>query len=159
MKKTEKKSIFEMTGTQIAEVYGITESAVSQWDCPRLKHGGYDLRKVEAWKEQKRKDVAPPSDRAAAELEKLRLQCKKLEADVDDRLKNTVPLDEYARDFEQCASELRNYFTEFALLNLHRLLNVQKIEELREYWAELVKAACNNFLKQIQKIEEEKENG
>jgi hypothetical protein len=132
----------------VARLFGITGEAVSQWDCPRDKNGRYDLDKVVQWKLTKMEDNATPSDRAAKELEKISLQCKKLEAEIDERKKTTMTVEDHKTKVRELAQNFKNYFVEYGRLNLHELVG-KDIDTLRKNWDELMRMGLKDFQERI----------
>jgi hypothetical protein len=132
----------------VARLFGITGEAVSQWDCPRDKNGRYDLDKVVQWWRAKTEENATPSNRAAKELEKIELQCKKLELEVEERKKNSMSVDEHRIKMQEFEQNVKNYFWEYGKLNLHELVG-KDIDTLRKYWEELIRLGIKDFVERV----------
>jgi phage terminase Nu1 subunit (DNA packaging protein) len=130
----------------VARLFGITGEAVSQWDCPRDKTGRYDLDRVVQWRMERLRDESRGSDRAGLESEKIRLQCEKLEFEIEERKKNSISMDEHKIQMQQMADTFKDYFTGFGRLNLHDLAG-QPIEVLRKRWDNLIKLGMDDFEK------------
>jgi hypothetical protein len=145
------KDLSDCTMHDIARLFGVSASAVAVWECPRLPSGLYNAPDVVRWKLAAAESKATPESKAAAEARKLELQCQKLQLELDDKNKNTVPRADFDEAQQQGAVNFRDWFTGYGRQNLHCLVG-QPIEKIREYWDDLVKSGVNTFLDTMEKF-------
>lgn len=140
----------------ILELFNITAPTLKKWEedeCPRSKDGSYNATYVYEWrlKQEKRKYKKledGPDDKDLLSNQKLKLQCEKLEMEIEEQKKNSIQIVDHNRILGECFREFKNAFTEYGKMNLHFVEN-QPIEKLREYWNEIVKQGLNGLAKAI----------
>jgi hypothetical protein len=128
----------------IGVLFDLNVTTISKWDCPRNSNGTYNAVAVVRWRMDKIKEELKPSSMNGLETQKLKLQCEKLEFDLDERKKNSITIDEMKAKMTEAMLAFKGYFTDYGKLNLHLVAN-QPIETLRKYWNELVKLGLNHF--------------
>ena len=112
--KTEKNAVrrvdFERaTGADVARLFGITRSAVSQWPCPRRPDGSYSLPAVVAWKMGNLAADADLGSGDSPELERYRRARAGLaELDLQERLKSLVSRSQVRECIVAFAQQIRN---------------------------------------------------
>jgi len=126
----------------IARLFGLDVSTVGKWDCQRLSNGNYDAAVVVQWYIEKMKKE--PNGKTDLEKEKLRLQCEKLEIEIDERQKNSITIADHNAQITEAMLAFKGYFVDYGKMNLHTIAN-QPIESLRKYWDELVRLGLNHF--------------
>jgi hypothetical protein len=130
----------------IARLFNVTPEAVCAWDCPRLANGLYDAIAVLSWYIDRLKNE--PSARVDLENEKLKLQCEKLQLEINDQKRNTIPIQEH-RDFLRArAADMKSYFLDYAAQNLHPIA-MQPVEVIQKHWRGLVANCFNSYVKAI----------
>jgi hypothetical protein len=128
----------------IARLFSVTPEAVCQWDCPRNANGTYNAVAVVSWYVDRLK--SEPSDRDGLETDKLRLQCAKLQIEIDESKKTTVTT-QYHREFLAArAADLKDYLMGYAKMNLNEIAN-QPIEVCQKYWDKIIRNAMNTYVK------------
>jgi phage terminase Nu1 subunit (DNA packaging protein) len=137
----------------VLEVFGITKPTIAKWEddgCPRNEDGSYNIKIVAEWrvKYEKEKYVNKndPNEKNSHEAEKIKLQCEKLQIEINESKKNTVPISEVKANLTEIMTVFKSYFTEYGRMNLHLIAN-KPVEELRKYWDELVRSGLNEFVK------------
>lgn len=136
--------IEHMTGAKVAALWGISEAAVSQWDCPRNEDGTYDLVAVIKWREAKLTEK--PNGKVDLEKEKLALQNEKLEIEIRKMKDESISLDTHKQILCSRAEGLRIYLTDVFDKNLHHFAN-KPIEVLRPLKESFVREVLNNYVK------------
>lgn len=132
--------VSQCSGGFIARLFGVSGAAVSQWDeCPKNDNGTYDLFATMGWWMDNR-----AGDKAELEKEKLRVQIKKMEYELETMQQNTIPREDSRAIFCKRAEELKAYFMDSGLMNLH-LMASKPIEPLRVMWKDFVRKAFNNW--------------
>jgi phage terminase Nu1 subunit (DNA packaging protein) len=131
------------TQAEIAEVFGLTQAAVSVWSiCKGKDSGGLNLRDVIRWYIVRMKEK--PSGRADLEADKLRLQCEKMTIEIDRMKAENIPLETHKQIFASRAMSLKSFMTEFFSKNLHHLAH-KSIEQLRPLVEEYIGAMFNHY--------------
>jgi hypothetical protein len=128
--------------TEVAAIYGLTEAAVSAWDCPREKAGTINLGEVIRWRDAQQKQR--PSEKVDLEKEKLRLQCEKMGIEINRLREENIPLETHKQIMASRAMSLKNYIMEFWNKNIHHLAH-KSIEQLRPVVQEYVGAMLNHY--------------
>lgn len=128
----------------IGRLFDLDVTTVSKWDCPRNPNGTYNAVAVVKWRVDKIKEESKPSGMNGLETQKLKLQCEKLELDLDERKKNSITMDEMKIKMTEAMMAFKRYFADYGKMNLH-LVAGKPIKELRGYWDELVKLGLNHF--------------
>jgi hypothetical protein len=130
----------------IARLFSVDVSTVCKWDCPRSPDGTYNAPEVLKWFTARLQ--SEPSDRTDLENQKLQLQCQKLQLEIDEAKKNTIPISEH-RDFLRArAEDMKSYFLDYAAMNLHPIA-MQPIETIQKHWRGLVAGCFNSYVKAI----------
>ena len=128
----------------MARLFSVDVSTICKWECPRNKNGSYNAPEVLKWYTNRLE--SEPSDRTDLENEKLKLQCTKLQIEIDESKKNTVTV-QYHREFlADRAADLKDYLMGYAKMNLNEIV-MQSIEVIQKYWDKVVRAAMNTYVK------------
>jgi hypothetical protein len=127
---------------EVADIYGLSEPAVSVWDCPRQEDGRLNLRDVVPWRDKRQSEK--PTDKADLEKDKLRLQCQKMEIEIEALKAENIPLETHKQILAGRAMSLKNYILEFFAKNIH-LYAHKSIDQLRPMSQEHVAAMLNHF--------------
>ena len=127
-----------------AILFGMTTQGVGSWDCPRNDDKTYDLGAVFAWRLEQQKTKG--SNKTDLEADKLRLQCQKLEIDIETAKKNTIPIQEHREFLAARAIDLKDYLMGYAKMNLNEIA-MQPIEVVQKYWDKIIRAAMNTYSK------------
>jgi transposase len=128
--------------TEVAAIYGMTEASVSQWECPREKAGTLNLGEVIRWREAKVKEK--PSDKTDLEKDKLRLQCQKMEIEIEALKAENIPLETHKQIMAGRAMSLKNFIVEFFAKNCHQLAH-KSIDQIRPQLQEWAAAMLNHY--------------
>ena len=132
------------TQKDAALIFGMQAQSLGMWKCPRNDDKTYDLGAVFAWRLEQQKEKG--SDRTDLEADKLRLQCKKLEMDIETAKKNTMPIKEHLEFLAARAADLKDYLMGYAKMNLNEIAN-QPIEVCQKYWDKIIREAMNTYVK------------
>jgi transposase len=145
-KPTKKELIrHELSGfliQEIAAIYGITQQAVGQWGCPREKGGTLNLGEVIKWREAQLKQK--PAGKEDLEKDKLRLQCEKMQIDIDRLKAETMPVEMHEQIMTSRAASLTHYMKEFFSRNIHQLVG-KSLEDLRGTMTEWIAVMMNSY--------------
>ena len=127
---------------ELAEVFGMAQQPVGQWDCPKDPDGTWDLGVVIRWYIAKQKEK--PRAKLDLECDKLKLQNEKMQIEIDSLKAESIPLETHKQIFASRALSLKNYFTEFFTKNIH-LYAHKSIEQLRPMVQEHIAAMMNHY--------------
>jgi len=137
----------------ILEVFDITKPTIAKWvedGCPRNEDGSYNIKLVAEWrvKYEKTKYINKndPDEKYLQEIEKIKLQRKKLEMDIETAKKNTIPVQEHREFLAARAADLKDYLMGYAKMNLNEIAG-QPIEVCQKYWDKVIRAAMNTYVK------------
>ena len=137
----------------IAFIWDVTPKTVHNWllaGCPRSDDETYDLSSVIKWRESSLK-VEPDDEKLKQEILKLQNQNRKLELDIQEKERRTMPRDKVEEIMHTQAQELRNFLTSGYKRNaelMMRALGVPgtKKMEFLTVWDDYVKQAMDAFL-------------
>jgi hypothetical protein len=76
------------------------------------------------------------------------LQCQKLQIEIDESKKNTIPISEHREFLAARAQDMKSYFLDYAAANLHPIAQ-QPIETIQKHWRGLVANCFNSYVKAI----------
>jgi hypothetical protein len=126
----------------VAAVYGCTHNAIVQWDCPRNEDGSYNLATIVKWREDKLKG----KDNSQDDLEKLKLklQCDKLQFEVETLNSKRIAIETYEEETRQRILHYKRYWQEVFIRNLHFFAH-KSIKELRPIATKFVQDALNTY--------------
>ena len=94
-------NILKMSRSEVADVYGVQPRAITEWagkGCPRNSDKTYNLKKVIKWNRENVKvfnsNTSTGNEKQDAEIKKLQLQAEKLEHELQEKRRNTMPFEE-----------------------------------------------------------------
>jgi hypothetical protein len=127
---------------EVAAIFGVSEAAVSAWKCPREAGGSLNLGEVIRWREAQIRNK--PTDRTDLEKDKLRLQCEKMQIEIDALKAENIPLETHKQIMTGRMMSLKNMMIEFFAKNLHHFAH-KSIEQLRPLIQEHIAALMNHY--------------
>lgn len=127
---------------EVAEVFGMTLSSISQFGCPKHTNGTMDLGEVLRWYLAKQKEK--PKAKIDLESEKLRLQCEKMEIDLEKMKAENISVETHKQILASRAMSLKNFIQEFYDKNVH-LYAHKSIDQLRPMVKDHVSAMLNHY--------------
>ena len=130
-----------------ADFFGISSVSLGMWECPRNDDRSYDLKAVVAWKVKKEAEGKSKNGKEDFEVEKLRLQCQKLEMDIETQKKNTIPISEHREFLAARAGDLKDFLMGYGKMNLHEIAG-QPVDVCQKYWDRIVRGAMNTYVKE-----------
>ena len=128
--------------TVIAAIFGIGPQSVNAWDCPRNGDGTYSSPEVIKWRIEKL--TAKPEDKTELENQKLKLQCEKLQLDLDDSRSKNIAIEDHEQILLGRAESLKRYWTETFTRNLHHFCH-KSIEQIRPLAERFIREAMNTY--------------
>lgn len=142
--KPRNESGYLFIGKEVAEIFDVTPSAISQWpDSLKGESGMYDIRKVVKWWREKN-DEKEYSGKEDLEKRKLELQNEKMQITIDDMKKKFIPIDDHNSILLSRAASFKNYWTETFMRNIHIFAN-KPVEVLRDMMERFLREAMNTY--------------
>lgn len=109
--KTKRKSFTVVTAVEVAEFFGVTETAVSKWrraDDPMPKQrGGYDLSQVAKWMRRQSSTSGLSEELKAADIRLKTVQAQQKELELSVKKRELIPLVDVERWAAVCIVEFR----------------------------------------------------
>ena len=128
-----------------ALIFGVSKQGLGAWACPRNDDKTYDLGAVFVWRVDQQKEKG--TTKTELESDKLRLQCQKLEMDIETAKKNTIPISEHREFLAARAGDLKDFLLGYGKMNLHEIAG-QSVDVCQNYWDKIVRGAMNAYVKE-----------
>jgi hypothetical protein len=134
--------ISHITQSLFSKIMGKAQGTISKLDeCPRNPDGTYDPTIAGPWVIEY---FSNPSDKADLEKDKLRLQCQKMEIEIEALKAENIPLETHKQIMSGRAMSLKNFIVEFFAKNCHQLAH-KSIDQIRPQLQEWAAAMLNHF--------------
>jgi len=166
MAKTSNKSqdILKITNKlqriELIAIFAVTEKTVYNWTnygCPKGDDGRYNLTDVIKWREKNLKESRGDNAKQAAELRKLENQNAKLELEIANLEKKTIPREKVEEIFKRAETEIKLFMTDgFKKNALEIWSKIKKVNTLQDFikiFEDFFKQAMDAFIKGGEDIE------
>jgi len=145
---------------QLIAIFSVTEKTVFNWTnmgCPRNEEGSYNLTEVIKWRETGLKQSRGDNAKQAAELRKLENQNAKLELEIANLEKKTIPREKVEEIFKRAETEIKLFMTDgFKKNALEIWSKIKKVNTLQDFikiFEDFFKQAMDAFIKGGEDIE------
>lgn len=147
----------------VCEIFDVTEETLQRWiksGCPRNGDSTFDSARLIQWKIEREKTIAgtqtPDSygERRNLELLKLSKDVELKDLQINEKKRNSIPLETHLRIVDSRAAHLSRYLYNVMDSNAYQLSG-KRVEDVRRLLIDMVKVAMKEYLAGSVNLEKE----